>query len=364
MEVQLPKIKTVRIMLAGMAPQQEAVFKMAFKMHNTTHYEIVASSDKSIRPELVLVDVDNGEGLPLWEKLKDEYAGIPVAVCSEKAPPQHAPYLPKPIRFETLFPMLRSLLQGGNIYGESFEAAEKSDGNVADTPRKATIKRFNPNKGVLGALRFAKNSKQDIAILHKGKPILIVFPSIQRVLLTETAARIEELCGDDHAEVKCKIVPNNPQWRKKAKVTVMSCLWQVSIWTARGRLIYPLAPDTSFTLKSWPNLTRLAHIPESIRLSAFLTKTSVNLNVLYKVMPLGMKDILNYLAATYTTGFLSIDKETLSGNAYADVSKQVDVGVNTASDGQMAEEAQKITNPSQNQPRGLLQSLMKKLLGK
>lgn len=42
---------------------------------------------------------------------------------------------------------------------------------------------------------------------------------------------------------------------------------------------------------------------ESMRLSAFLTKTSVNLNVLYKVMPLEMPDILNYLSATYITGF-------------------------------------------------------------
>ncbi|EMU0439336.1 response regulator, partial [Neisseria gonorrhoeae] len=32
MEVQLPKIKTVRVMLAGMTAQQESVFKMAFKM--------------------------------------------------------------------------------------------------------------------------------------------------------------------------------------------------------------------------------------------------------------------------------------------------------------------------------------------
>ena len=31
----LPKIKTIRIMLRDMSEQQEAVFRMAFKMHNT-----------------------------------------------------------------------------------------------------------------------------------------------------------------------------------------------------------------------------------------------------------------------------------------------------------------------------------------
>ena len=38
-------------------------------------------------------------------------------------------------------------------------------------------------------------------------------------------------------------------------------------------------------------------------------ETSVNLNILYKVMPLEMPDILNYLSATYMTGFLATDTE-------------------------------------------------------
>ena len=114
-------------------------------------------------------------------------------------------------------------------------------------------------------------------------------------------------------------------------VDIMSCMWQFSIWTAQGRLIYPISPDTPFTLKSWPNLTRLANVPGSIRLSAFLTKASVNLNVLYKVMPLNLNDILNYLAATYTTGFLSVDLKTVSQQAYSDMADKINIGADSAS---------------------------------
>ena len=192
--------------------------------------------------------------------------------------------------------------------------------------RKATIKRFNPNKGLLGALKFASQGHQDIAVLHEGKPVLIVFPSIQRVLLTVNAHDLEGLCKDDNLSVVCKVVPDNPQWKEKAKVTIMSCLWQMAIWTAQGRLIYPMTPQTIFTLKRWPNLTRLAPVPESMRLSAFLTKTSVNLNILYKVMPLEMPDILNYLAATSVTGFLATDTEYAHNQT--NVSEQVDVNSN------------------------------------
>lgn len=177
MEVQLPKIKTVRVMLAGMTAQQESVFKMAFKMHNTTRYETVSPSDGSAVPDLVLADTDAEGGFELWKELAGRYKAIPVAVCSEKVPDSEVPYLPKPIRFETLFPMLRKLLQGENVYGKSFIApADRSAKNNGNVQRTVTIRQFDPNKGLLGALRFAEKNRQDIAILHGNKPVLNCFP--------------------------------------------------------------------------------------------------------------------------------------------------------------------------------------------
>ena len=364
MENLLPKIKTIRVMLQEMGEQQDAVFRMAFKMHNTTNYEIV-TPESAEKPDLVLVDTDTQKGVEVWEACKTQYPDVPVAMFASAEPAVTTPYLPKPIKFDTLFPILRSLAQGGHV----FEVSEKqgndaaSDGSV-DGARKATIRRFNPQKGLLGALKFASQGHQDIAVLYEGKPVLIVFPNIQRVLLTVSAAELEKLCKDDNLAVVCKVVPDNPQWKEKAKVTIMSCLWQMAIWTAQGRLIYPMTPQTVFTLKRWPNLTRLAHVPESMRLSAFLTKTSVNLNILYKVMPLEMPDILNYLAATSVTGFLATDGEYATTQTNVDnMAEKVNVSSDVP-DSQMSKDAEKVASPSEEQPRGLLQRLMRKLLGK
>lgn len=363
MDNMLPKVKTIRIMLQDMGEQQEAIFRMAFKMHNTTNYEIV-QPDSDIQPDLILVDTDTEQGLANWNKLKDTYKNVPVAIFSIKEPTVTSPYLAKPIKFDTLFPILRSLSQGGNIYEVSEQQKEDTNTNHSSGVRKATIHRFNPQRGLLGALKFASQGHQDIAILHEGKPVLIVFPSIQRVLLTISASELEKLSKDDNLSVVCKAVPDNPQWKEKAKVTIMSCLWQMAIWTAQGRLIYPMTPQTVFTLKRWPNLTRLAPVPESMRLSAFLTKTSVNLNVLYKVMPLDMPDILNYLSATYVTGFLATDTEFDGQNTKGHVAgESVNVG-GELPDNQMSRDAQKAVSPSAEQPRSLLQRLMRKLIGK
>ncbi|KPN72801.1 hypothetical protein [Neisseria sp. 74A18] len=359
----LPKVKTVRIMLKDMGEQQEAVFRMAFKMHNTTNYEIVLP-DSGEKPDLILVDTDSEQGFASWQRLKDEYGKIPVVMFSVKEPTVSTPYLAKPIKFDTLFPILRSLSQGGNIFEVTDKTTDKGNSSEANGSRKATIRRFNPQRGLLGALKFASQGHQDIAVLYNGKPVLIVFPSIQRVLLTVSATELEKLSKDDNLSVVCKAVPDNPQWKEKAKVTIMSCLWQMTIWTAQGRLIYPMTPQTIFTLKRWPNLTRLASVPESMRLSAFLTKTSVNLNILYKVMPLEMPDILNYLAATHVTGFLAVDAEfSGDGKQTNIVGDKVNVSGDVP-DNQMARDAEKAVSPSAEQPRSLLQRLMRKLIGK
>ena len=108
----LPKIKTIRIMLRDMSEQQEAVFRMAFKMHNTTNYQILDSDSDEI-PDLVLVDTDTAEGIETWKTLKIKYPDIPVAMFCSQEPSVTTPYLAKPVKFDTLFPILRSLAQGG-----------------------------------------------------------------------------------------------------------------------------------------------------------------------------------------------------------------------------------------------------------
>ena len=103
MDSLLPKVKTVRVMLQEMGEQQNAVFRMAFKMHNTTNYEIIDQNSANL-PDMVLVDIDGKRGIQPWHEMRQTYPGIPVVIFSAHEPPVTAPYLPKPIKFDTLFP--------------------------------------------------------------------------------------------------------------------------------------------------------------------------------------------------------------------------------------------------------------------
>ncbi|WP_304334318.1 alpha-glucan phosphorylase [Conchiformibius steedae] len=384
----IPQVKTVKLLFVAMDERQQAMFKMAFKMHSTTSYQVIGA-DGSERPEMVIVDGDGPMGAAVWQKAKTDYPKSVVVFFSKRPPMITAPYLPKPIKFDTLFLSLRNLLQGNGVWvgnlanggqqqGASggFTAAgqqiqqQAAPAKPAHPERAAEMRipRFDPRRGLLGRFRELLNQSKDTVIVFNEKPVLAVFPSIQRVWVPDSKL-LETLCRQEQPDIRVKIISEGSQIQERANATVVSCMWQVAVWTANGRLVYPLTPSTVCRLKQWPNLTRLAPLPESMRLSAFLTKTSVSLNMLYKMMPLDMADILNYIAATYLTDYLAVSQ---TGAAAADSAAAA--AMPKAVRRKAAEPAHKegrrghsADDDDTEQPKkegGLLSRLMKRLLSK
>lgn len=376
----LPQVKTVKLLFVAMDDQQQAMFKMAFKMHNTTNYQVIdaASGEK---PELVIVDGDGPAGISAWQKAKGDYAGSVVVYFSKSPPSVTAPYLSKPIKFDTLFLSLRNLMQGNGVWvvhsanamqqrqaanpamGQPATQASRSNAapdNHQNRVAEMVIPRFDPSVGLLGAFREVLSQQRNAAITVDDKPVLAVFPAIQRVWVAVDSEQLKAFCRQPHLELKIKQIPEDSNIAERANATVTSSMWQVALWTANGRLVQPLNPNTVFKLKSWPNLTRLAPLPESMRLSAFLTKTSVSLNMLYKLMPLDMADILNYIAATYLTDYLAVTQQVQES---AGTHSATQATVNTSA-APRPEQVQAARPQQEQKSGGLLSRLMKKLLNK
>ena len=372
----LPHVKTVKLLFVAMDEQQQAMFKMAFKMHNTTNYEVI-SAGSSEKPELVIVDSDGANGLATWQKAKREFPSS-VVVCFSKSPPAiTAPYLPKPIKFDSLFLNLRNLLQGNGIWVVHPNMANTTASDLSQTIAQAQparsphvnrssetiIPRFDPRVGILGSFREVLAYQRNAAILIDEKPVLAIFPSTQRVWIAVPPEQLRSLCRQERPNIKLKNIPDENNIQDRANATVTSTMWQVALWTANGRLVHPINPNTVFKLKGWPNLTRLTPLPEAMRLSAFLTKTSVSLNMLYKLMPLDMADILNYIAATYLTDYLEI---TQQANEAPSAQSATRATVNTSATPRPEQVRAARANEAHNQQQtgGLLSRLMKKLLNK
>ena len=373
----LPQVKTVKLLFVAVDEQQQAMFNMAFKMHNTTNYQVVdaASGEK---PELVIVDGDTSAGVTAWHKAKGVYEGSVVVFFSKSPPPVTAPYLSKPIKFDTLFLSLRNLMQGNGVWvvnssGSSAHSSTTPSARTAGTATHSpvshhraseiTIPRFDPNVGLLGAFREVLAQQRNAAILIDDKPVLAVFSNIQQVWVAVDSEQLKAYCRQGHVNVKIKQIPDDSNVQERVNATVTSYMWQVGLLTANGRLVQPINPNTVFILKSWPNLTRLAPVPESMRLSAFLTKTAVSLNMLYKLMPLEMADILNYIAATYLTDYLEITQQVKEDTASGHSATQATVSAHTHA-AQRSEQEQAAQPQQAQKSGGLLGRLMKKLLNK
>lgn len=364
---ELPQVKTVKLLFVAMEEQQQAMFKMAFKMHNTTNYQVLDPTSGET-PELVVVDGDSSSGLTAWQKAKGDYQNSVVVYFSKSPPPVTAPYLSKPIKFDTLFLSLRNLLQGNGVWvvhgAQQREPAQvvarPAQTNHAHKTTEVLIPRFDPNVGLLGAFRKAVQQHQNSTIAVDGKPVLAVFPAIQRVWIAVDAAQLRELCNKANLDISVKSVPDDSNLHERANATITSTMWQVALWTANGRLVQPINPNTVFRLKNWPNLTRLTALPESMRLSAFLVKTPVSLNTLYKLMPLEMADILNYIAATYLSDYLEITQQVQETAS----SSQQSASVSRPAVETRREEPQTQRAPEQKSGGSLLSRFMKKLLNK
>lgn len=50
---------------------------------------------------------------------------------------------------------------------------------------------------------------------------------------------------------------------------MQALMWQMGIWSCRGRLLAGIRLDTPLRLRHWPNLTRLAPLPHAVRIAAF-----------------------------------------------------------------------------------------------
>ena len=378
-------------MLLGVDARKTAIYSMAFKMHTATQFQLIESAEQA---DVLVVDVDGVEGDTLWESTQSDFPKTPKVYSSILEPKFDVAYLPKPVKVETLFPVLRAALSGVVTFKVteaeqtkgrerlSFKQQAKNYKNtlvdepeVSSTPRDVVfpmeqIQSFDATTGLLGKARQIATQTENVALIVDNKPILMFFPSVDRVLLAVAPEKLEEICQNTEIQISIKEIGDHPEWQQHAKAQMDSCLWQFAVWTAKGRLIQEIDVHQPISLRSWPNITRLAYIPDAMRLSAFLTKSPVNLPMLYKMIRVDIADLLNFVAASHVTNLLKIQTAQSGitaigeGNQYLNNGDSTDVASTVAS---QTSSGEVVASPAPVRPKqssSMLQRLLKKLTGK
>lgn len=379
----------VNVLLVGMDQKKQNLFNMAFKMHSTVRYVVVDGASGE-EPQLAFVDVDSVEGISVWDNFKKQYPNLPAILTSVDEPDFPVPFLQKPIKMETLFPLIKLVMRGEGVFDpkakqkerdmieqskkEHLNAKKKKEFSGEDQQfvvrkfqRKdqlptASLQVFNPESGLLGVLRDVCRQGKDAALVYQKQPLLVVFPAIQKILLAVPPEKLKLVCEEDNADVTIKYIDDNPAWRKSAKVSFESCLWQFAIWSGRGRLVSAVSPSTMIRLKGWPNLTRLARITDSMRLSAFMTQTTANLHILYKILRIDLTDLLDFISATYMVGLLEVSAS--ANEQQGATAKSLGMSMGEAQGNGLQEDGIVVRQKYHSQSTGMLKRLMSRLTAK
>ena len=335
----------------GMDSRKEAVFRMAFKMYTRRSYRLLEAQE-SRDPALAIIDVDGPEGMNLAHRLRQEHPQLRILITSITPDATSGfPALQKPVRMETLFPALEALLQGGGQ--ESAPAAAPTppaadqgktttatvtpirpelSGRTAAIPeppavtfppppaqpaaaphpavpilRPEDVRPFDPEHGLLGLLLMVRRDQVPAVIVEGAQRVILkIDPIADQVLSLVDDETLKTLAQNPDQRLQARApssadIPANTPVRH---LTLQALLWQVGAWTANGRLINRLQPNTPVQLKHWPNLTRLSMLPEALRLAAFLARSPASPVLVVKMLRVAPADLFNFLAASESLGLL------------------------------------------------------------
>ncbi|MGC9239277.1 MAG: hypothetical protein ACP5D5_06385, partial [Acidithiobacillus sp.] len=102
--------KNLKVQAIGMDERKSAVFRMAFKMYSKRQFTLLEKGDTA-PADLAVADLDSPDALAQVQAFAQAHPAVPILCTSvEPASTQPWPVLRKPIRMETLFPALESLL--------------------------------------------------------------------------------------------------------------------------------------------------------------------------------------------------------------------------------------------------------------
>ena len=301
----------IHVFPLGMDERTIALLDTAFQMYYEEHYQLV---DQKEYANIAIIDIDNPQGPKILNHFFQTCPKLPYLVISANQVGTECFSLQKPIRVENLFPMLKQVKANPPTPNGQLKTLllqqYQSDLKKNTPPVKlvldlSQVEFFDSSKGLLGCIKKAQASNNNVIILFEKQPVLAVRPKEKIALLSchlGTLQRLCQLAADNQFEIRP--IPDNSPLPTSPSFPLFNLLWQLAIWSANGRLEQNIKPDSPLIIKAWPNFTRIAPIQNAMRMTAFLIRMPVNMVVLHKLLNIPPSVIFNYLAAMQAVDYL------------------------------------------------------------
>jgi hypothetical protein len=170
--------------------------------------------------------------------------------------------------------------------------------------RTVGVDYFNPDDYLINMLQRAAANKQDVHIEVAGLGELLMlsargeyFAYVTDMLAFSTAplalTRLTILAAGDHRIPELTQVGRN----------LDELMWQAAFYASQGRLMPGCYRDDVVELEFWPNLSRLPHGPNAMRIAALLSRHPTSIFFASRLLKVESAELYQFYSAARAAGF-------------------------------------------------------------
>ena len=322
----------IKVALHGMDKRCEERMLTIFSMN----FKGQCESTDIEHADTVIFDMDDKNVKAEWELFRTKHSESPVIIMAkEHIEIDNTIYISKPAKLEEL---LSALKRSSNKEISTALHEKQNTKNVANAlqSRISTSRKspelsgdfgiyYNPEKFLQGkvvqAIKKSNEIDKDIFLKCWKDHWILISPrthfllqnindnQIQTFGLVPLGNESDQMAYSENSFSDNEIshMANTPTSKVKI-IPIDQFLWNLTNKTARGRVPEGTSLDELYVVQHWPNLTRLLHLSNASRITAFWINNPQSINNVVEKLNIPIEDVLTYFSAAYATGVLKSAK--------------------------------------------------------
>lgn len=332
----------VLIGLLGIAGQTRLILETVIGQQAKGRYRLVAGE----APQLAIIDLDVEDADRLWADLRSRYPDLPTLAMSAKGETRlGAVTVKKPVSPQRMLEALDGLVRasgvGGAAIAGSSTALRLGGGVRADITRATTaaldetledsaacgeaadfeLDVHKPPAAIFysadhrlqdacrQAMQMARQTGHNHLFAIDGLLHPLAFLPVQdgQVVTQLSWKHLRSFCLLPLAGVSNAIIPLNGlphDLEALPRVPYEQFMWEVALWTSRGRLPEGTPLDVPLRFKHWPNFTRQLETPHAMRLAACWSAHPYSLARIIQMLGIPQRYVFGFFSAANAAGLV------------------------------------------------------------
>ncbi len=183
--------------------------------------------------------------------------------------------------------------------------------NLASDARMAGVNYFDSEDYMIYILRRATSNKQDILLESDEHGELILLSSRGEYFADPN--HLELFCTLPVTQIRVTVLkPNDSRLpdEKEFGRNIDELMWQAAFYASDGRLMDGCYRDDMVEIRHWPNLIRLPHTINTVRILALLTRHPTSISFAKRLLKIDAEEIYQVYSAARCAGLTRIINRT------------------------------------------------------